>query len=59
MVMDPPAKVGDAGLTPGLGDLLEKERITNSSSCLGNTINRGALWATSMWSHKSQTSLSD
>ena len=41
VVKNPPARAGDAGLIPGEGngDPLQY-------SCLGNSMNRGAWWAT-------------
>ena len=41
VVKNPPASAGDAGLIPGEGngDPLQY-------SCLGNSMNRGAWWAT-------------
>ena len=49
MVKNPPAKAGDVadvGLIPGSGDFLEEEIATNSSSGLGNLMDREAWQGT-------------
>ena len=58
-----PASVGDArviGLIPGLG---RSPGGGNGNplqySCLENSMDRGAWWATAHWAAKSQTRLSD
>ena len=45
---NPPANVGDVGLILGSGreDTLEKEMATPLQHCLGNSMDRGAWWAT-------------
>ena len=59
MVKNPPANAGDAEMQfPFLGweDPPEKEMVTHSSiSCLENSVNRGACWATVPGVAKSQT----
>ena len=41
VVKNPPASAGDAGLIPG-----ERNGDPLQYSCLGNSMNRGAWWAT-------------
>ena len=59
MVRNLPAKAEDAGSIPGLGKSSE-ERNSNplQYSCLENSIDRGAWWATDHGVAKSQTQLS-
>ena len=63
VVKNPPANAGDtreAGLIPGSG---RSPREGNGNplqySCLGNSMDRGAWWATVYGVAKSQTRLSD
>ena len=47
VVKNPLASAGDAGSIPGLGRSPEKEMVTRSQySCLENSVDRGAWWAT-------------
>ena len=59
VVRNLPAKAEDAGSIPGLGKSSE-ERNSNplQYSCLENSIDRGAWWATDHGVAKSQTQLS-
>ena len=50
---------GDLGLIPGLEGLLEKGMATHSNSCLENSQDRGAWWATVHGVAKSWTGLSN
>ena len=44
---------GDLGSIPGLGRYLgEDDGNPLQYSCLGNSMDRGAWWATSPWGHK-------
>ena len=46
MVKKPPANIGDAGLIPGSGRSPgEGNGNPPQYSCLGNPMDRGALWA--------------
>ena len=45
VVKNTPASAEDAGSIPGSGQSLEKEMATHSSSCLDNSVDRGACWA--------------
>ena len=60
VVKDPPANAGDAGSIPGLGRF---PGVGNANplwySCLENSMDRGAWWATLHGVAKSQTQLSD
>ena len=59
-VKKPPAKAGEAGWIPGLGRF-PKEGNSNplQYSCLENSMDRGAWWATVYRGPKSRTQLSD
>ena len=47
LVENPPANAGDAGLIPGLGRSPGEGNVNPLQySCLGNLMDRGALWAT-------------
>ena len=46
VVKNLPVNAGDAGLTLGWEDPLEKEMDPLQYSCLGNSMDRGAWWAT-------------
>ena len=47
MVKNPPANAGDRGSIPGLARSTgERNGNLLQYSCLGNTLNRGAYWAT-------------
>ena len=60
MVKNLPANVGDVGLIPGLG---KSRGVGNGNplqySCLGNPMDRGALWAPAHGVTKSQARLRD
>ena len=60
VVKNLPAKAGDVSLTPGLG---RSPGGGNGNplqySCLENSMDRGAWWATVHGSQKSRTQLSD
>ena len=52
-VRNPPANAGDVDSIPGLGRHLgEDDGNILQYSCLGNSMDRGAWWATSPWSHR-------
>ena len=57
VVKNLPVNAGDAGLTLGWEDPLEKEMYPLQYSCLGNSMDRGAWWATVCRVAKSQTQL--
>ena len=60
MVKNPPANAGDPGSIPGLGGPLGVGNIsTLQCSCLENSMDRGAWWATVHRFTKGQTHLSD
>ena len=60
MVKNLPANAGDAGSIPGLGRSTgEGHGNTLWYSCLENSIDRGAWWATVQEITKSQTQLSN
>ena len=62
VVKNPPAKAGEKETWVGsLGqeDLLEKEMVTHSSILAGDSMNRGAWWATVHGVAKSWILLSD
>ena len=62
VVKNYPASTGDprdAGSTPGSEDPLEEKMATHSSSCLENSMDRGASWAIVHGVRKKQTWLSD
>ena len=55
-VENPPANVGDPGSIPGLGRSPEEGNgYPFEYSCLENSMNRGAWWATAHWVAKSRT----
>ena len=60
MVKNPPTNAGDAGSVPESGKSPgEGKGNPLQSSCLGNTMDRGAWWATICGVTKSQTRLSN
>ena len=54
MIKNPPANAGDADLIPG-SRKSPRESNPLQYSCVGNTMNRGAWWATVHGVTKSQT----
>ena len=54
VVKNPPANAGDADLIPG-SRKSPRESNPLQYSCVGNTMNRGAWWATVHGVTKSQT----
>ena len=46
VVKNPPANAGDSGWSLGWDNPLKKEMATHSYSCLENSMDRGAWWAT-------------
>ena len=61
MVKNPPVNTGDArdaGLIPASGDAREEEGATHSVFLPGESMDRGAWWATVCGVAKSQTQLS-
>ena len=60
IVKNPPANAGDLGSIPGSGKSPEEGNgYSLQYSCLENSIDRGAWWATVQRVEKSQTRLSD
>ena len=60
MVENPLANAGDAGLIPGLGRSPgEGDGNPLQYSCLGNSMDRGAWWATVWGVPKSWTQLNE
>ena len=60
MVKNPPANAGNVGSIPGPGRSPGEEMTAHSSIlALGSPRDRGAWWATSKESQKSQTQFSD
>ena len=59
VVKNLPVNERDAGLTLGWEDPLEKEMDPLQYSCLGNSMDRGAWWATVCRVAKSQTASTD
>ena len=60
MVKDPPVSAGDTSSIPGLGRALGGGNGNPLQySCLKNSMDRGAWWATVLGMAKSQTRLSD
>ena len=59
IVRNSPANVGDTGDTESISeDPLEKDGNPHQCSCLDNSMDRGAWWATVHEQQKSQTGLS-
>ena len=58
VVRNLPAKAEDAGSIPGLGKSSGERNGNPLHSCLENSIDRGAWWATDHGVAKSQTQLS-
>ena len=60
VVQEATCNVGDLGLIPGLGRYPEEENGNPfQNSCLGNTMDGGAWWATVHEAAESQTQVSN